>query len=185
VKLTSTECHREDYKIHKQFCAIANDFRPSPNHVRALWFPGEDKPAELVWLEIATTGLKTFDQDKFFPQGLDRFQSIRNWLQDGKYYELGPNAKDGRGECLDIYMSHWVYDLPPNQTVRQFSTKKRVADNMRGPILVIRRTLMSEQYRGIEMRHIRHAADCFSVAFLPEDPTRKYDSPYAHLLARS
>ncbi|KAI4868639.1 hypothetical protein F4820DRAFT_409074 [Hypoxylon rubiginosum] len=48
----SKECQKSDWKSHKLLChAIANEeARPTPSHVRAIYFP-EDKPTpELVWI---------------------------------------------------------------------------------------------------------------------------------------
>ncbi|XXG94177.1 hypothetical protein Hte_000429 [Hypoxylon texense] len=48
----SKECQKSDWKSHKLLChAVANEeARPTPSHVRAIFFP-EDKPTpELVWI---------------------------------------------------------------------------------------------------------------------------------------
>ncbi|KAI1779536.1 hypothetical protein F4818DRAFT_144312 [Hypoxylon cercidicola] len=49
----SKHCQKSDWKSHKLLCrAIATEeARPTPSHVRAIYFP-EDKPApELVWIQ--------------------------------------------------------------------------------------------------------------------------------------
>ncbi len=94
---------------------------------------------------------------------MDRFQQIRNEIQR-KYYDLGPNAADGDGEILQIYMSSDFTKNPPNQAVKKFSSNGNCGNNMTGPILVTRQVSSDEEeYLDIEMRHIRHAADCFAV----------------------
>ena len=72
---------------------------------------------------------------------------------------------------FQVYMSRDALALPPNEGVANFSTNGQCAGEMRGPILVIRQVSMHEdKFLDMEMRHIRHAADLFAVAFMPGDP---------------
>jgi hypothetical protein len=137
-------CQGDDWPFHKLLChsyaAYADEYRPSPNHLRAILFNAKANKPQLVWLEAHQlepvedslySNVNLLDHVKKFLLNREELQRLG---QEGR---LGRNTRweDIRAEFITVNYNNGAL-LPYNCMIQIFSSKTPNCDERRNEAVV-------------------------------------------------
>lgn len=173
IAYCSVDCQEKDFPTHKSLCQQIPTFppRPSPEHVRAIFFPETEHRPQLTWVECES-GVDGFNgtnwtkllADPYVGYGVPKKGRVR--IQDnpmrsqtfGKGFE--PSSPQRDGHC--ITMLYCASGNPcPNESITTSLGQPGAGESpMRGPVLAVRER-PGKVYEDIALSDFRNIVDYF------------------------